>query len=149
MITPKDCLAKYGEPTPDFEKKFMEIYTVPDDIHELIVPLPKHIYMNIDMFVPFENALIDICNKGFADQIKEWGGCFMIRNQRGTGVNGIPAVKSLHSFGIAVDINVSTNQMGIVGDMSPELVKCFTDNGYDWGGDFQRKDYMHFQLKEI
>ena len=27
MITPKDCLAKYGEPTPDFEKKFMEIYT--------------------------------------------------------------------------------------------------------------------------
>jgi uncharacterized protein YifN (PemK superfamily) len=150
MITPARCIVTYGEPDTVFERKYMVIYTPPADIHELIVPLPAKIYMNIDMVQPFENALIDICNKGFADQIKEWGGCFMIRNQRGTGVNGIPAVKSIHSWGIACDINESTNPMYSKGNMSPELVKCFTDNGFDWGGTFgARVDPMHYQLKEI
>jgi hypothetical protein len=37
--------------------------------------------------------------------------------------------------------------------MTPKLsagfVKCFTDNGFEWGGYWQRKDGMHFQLKSI
>jgi len=145
MITPKDCLAKYGEPTPDFEKKFMEIYTVPDDIHELIVPLPKHIYMNIDMFVPFENALIDICNKGYYEQIKEWGGCFCIRSMRGI----IPPTRSIHSWAIAVDINETIYPQGIKLNFVPGYVQCFIDNGFDWGNGFPIYDPMHLELANI
>ena len=145
MITPAKCIVTYGEPNPEFERKYMGIYLPPADIHELIVPLPAKIYMNHDMMQHFENALIDVCNNGFADQIKEWGGCFMVRMQRGSNV------PSIHSWGVAFDINVSTNQMGTVGDMSPELVKCFTDNGFDWGGNFKgsRIDPMHYQIAEI
>jgi len=33
--------------------------------------------------------------------------------------------------------------------MSKELVSCFTDAGFDWGGTWERKDGMHFQLKNI
>jgi hypothetical protein len=33
--------------------------------------------------------------------------------------------------------------------LSPGFVKCFTDNGFEWGGTWKRKDPMHFQLAEI
>ena len=144
MITPAKCTIVYGDPNPEFERKYMGIYTVPDDIHEAIKPLPKRIYMNKDMMQPFENSLIDIFNNGLTEEIKEWGGCFMIRMMRGTNV------PSIHSWGIAFDINVSTNQMMQTPTLSPELVKCFTDNGFDWGGYFSpRTDGMHFQLKDV
>jgi hypothetical protein len=33
--------------------------------------------------------------------------------------------------------------------MSPELVACFKDAGFDWGGEWSKPDGMHFQLSAI
>jgi len=33
--------------------------------------------------------------------------------------------------------------------MSHELVQCFKDAGFDWGGDWTRPDGMHFQLAKL
>ena len=56
---------------------------------------------------------------------------------------------SLHSWGIAIDVNAAWNQLNMTPTLSPEFVKCFIDAGFDWGGTWQRKDGMHFQLKSI
>ena len=66
-------------------------------------------------------------------------------------------VLSLHSFGIAVDINPSANPScgiteacrcynDLVTDMPTEFVQAFKDAGFDWGGDWvEHPDPMHFE----
>jgi hypothetical protein len=56
---------------------------------------------------------------------------------------------SLHSWGIAIDVNAAWNGLGKEPTLTPEFVKCFTDAGFDWGGTWKRKDGMHFQLSNI
>lgn len=61
-----------------------------------------------------------------------------------------PRALSFHSWGVAIDINPSTNPNCPVGetcefDLTKEAVKAFTGNGFSWGGDWSSlKDYMHF-----
>ena len=143
MITPQDCLDRFGEPTPDFERKNMIVFITPDDLHNAIRPLPAKIYMNRALAEPFQNALTALIEAGAADEINEWGGCFNIRKMRGSNQ------PSIHSWGIAIDINVSTNQLGQEPQLSDTVVQAFTDNGFDWGGDWARKDGMHFQLTSL
>ncbi|MCS7317821.1 MAG: M15 family metallopeptidase [Candidatus Dojkabacteria bacterium] len=57
---------------------------------------------------------------------------------------------SNHTFGIALDLNVSTNPYtnlcSVKFDMPPEVVKVFERNGFRWGGRYSAKaDYMHFE----
>ena len=103
--------------------------------------------MNKDMMQPFENALIDVCNKVFYDQIKECGGCFCVRNMRGVK----PPTKSIHSWAIACDINETIYPQRMKLDFVPDYIQCFIDNGFDWGNGFPLADPMHLQLqlKEI
>ena len=56
---------------------------------------------------------------------------------------------SLHSWGIAIDVNAFENGLNMTPKLSPGFVKCFTDNGFYWGGNFKRKDGMHFELNSI
>jgi len=50
---------------------------------------------------------------------------------------------------INVDVNAFENAMGKEPKLSSGFVKCFTDAGFDWGGNWKRKDGMHFQLAKI
>ena len=71
------------------------------------------------------------------------GNCFNIRQQRGS------SKASLHSWGLAIDINASWNARGSPSTLSDGLVMCFKDAGFDWGGDFEFIDAMHFQLSKF
>jgi D-alanyl-D-alanine carboxypeptidase len=70
-------------------------------------------------------------------ELDDWS--YQNRNVRGE------AIKSNHSFGIAVDINALTNPLGTAGDMPEEVVRQWEAEGGEWGGDWQRPDPMHYE----
>ena len=56
---------------------------------------------------------------------------------------------SMHAFGLAFDINVSTNYLGTKGDLDPRLVEIIERWGFEWGGRWERPDPMHFELVRL
>ena len=140
MITSKDCLAKYGDPIVN-EAHYMRLWDVPSELEHGAIP--KRLYCNKDMIEPLSAALKNVNDRGLSDQVKTWDGCFNVRKKRGG------TTMSLHSWGMAIDINAAWNQFGKAPTMSPELVKCFTDAGFDWGGVWAKRDGMHFQVSTL
>jgi hypothetical protein len=142
MVTSKQCFAKWGDPAITAnELKYMTVWDVPAAL-ELGV-IPKKLYCNKLMVEPLTKAFNNIINRNLISQLKTWDGCFNVRKKRGA------SSASLHSWGIAIDINAAWNGFGKKPTMSPELVKCFTDAGFDWGGVWSKPDGMHFQLSNI
>lgn len=139
MVTSAQCYKKYGEPAID--NKWLTLWDVPPILE--IGFIPKRIYCNKDLVVPLMKAFTNLCATGYVTEIKTWDGCFNIRKKRGL------KSMSLHSWGIAVDINAFENGLGMIPKLSPGFVECFTDAGFDWGGNWTRKDGMHFQLSSI
>ena len=99
----------------------------------------RKIIMNKDMVTPFTTATNLLISEGCIKFIHSYGGCFNIRNVRGG--NQISA----HAYGLAVDINPDTNPLGKPGAMHQDVVDCFEEAGFVWGGNFKRIDGMHFQ----
>lgn len=95
------------------------------------------------MVGPLSAAFSNLIHRGFVSELKTWDGCFNIRKIRGGNA------MSLHSWGIAVDVNAFENGLSKEPKLSAGFVKCFTDAGFDWGGTWTRKDGMHFQLARI
>lgn len=138
MITSKDCFAKYGDPSTE---KHMVVWDVPPEL-ELGV-IPKKIYCNKAMVEPLAQAFKNIITRGLIHELKTWDGCFNIRQKRGA------TSQSIHSWGLAIDINAAWNGFGKTPSMSKALVKCFTDACFDWGGVWTKPDGMHFQLSKL
>ena len=139
MVTSKDAYRKYGRPSK--WNKWMTFWDVP--AHLEVGVIPKKLMCNKDLVKPLSAALQNLITRGFVKELKTWDGCFNIRRKRG----GLSL--SLHSWGIAVDVNAFENCFGCKTKLSPGFVKCFTDAGFDWGGTWRKKDGMHFQLKSI
>ena len=138
MVTSAQCLKKYGDPT---KESGMVVWDIPTNLE--IGVIPKKLYCNKDMVQPLTNALTNLIQRGKIGELKTWDGCFNIRKKRGL------SSMSLHSWGLAIDVNAAWNQLNMTPTLSPEFVKCFTDAGFDWGGTWTRKDGMHFQLATI
>jgi hypothetical protein len=138
MVTSKQALAKYGDPNL---QKAMVMWDVPGYME--IGVIPKRIYCNRDMIEPLSKAFHNLIQTGHVSELKTWDGCFNIRKKRGL------SSMSLHSWGIAIDVNAFENGLNQTPKLSPGFVKCFTDAGFDWGGVWKRKDGMHFQLNKI
>lgn len=143
MVTSKDCLAKYGQPNAAMEYKHMILWNVPAYINAALPALPNKVYCNKDLVQPLQEAFKNIISRGLIHQLKTWDGCFNIRTKRGGKTH------SLHSWAIAIDINAAWNGFGKKPQMGLELVKCFTDAGFEWGGTWSKPDGMHFQLQTI
>ena len=142
MVTSKQCWAKWGDPSiTSNEVKYMTVWDIPADVEH--GHIPKKLYCNHALIDPLYRALKNVNDRGLVDQIKTWDGCFNVRKKRGA------TSQSLHSWGIAVDINATWNGFNKKPTMSPELVKCFTDAGLDWGGTWSKPDGMHFQLSKL
>lgn len=140
MVTSKDCFKKYGDPE---KENNMGVFYFREIIRINIPSIPVRIYCNNDLWMPLLKALENVIIRRLSDQIKTWDGCFNIRRKRGA------TSMSLHSWGIAIDINAAWNRFGQKPTMSKELVQCFKDAGFDWGGDWSIPDGMHFQLSKI
>lgn len=142
MVTSKQCFDRWGDPlTTHDEGVYMTMWDVPT--HLEIGVIPKRIYCNKAMITPLTNAFTNLIERGCVTELKTWDGCFNIRKKRGL------ASQSLHSWGIAIDVNAFENQLNQKPKLTPAFVKCFTDAGFDWGGNWTRLDGMHFQLNKI
>jgi hypothetical protein len=162
MVTDKDCIDKWGEPKEKNVKweiaTGLAIWTPLDMLSPVELKeyressaFPGKIYMNKLMVAPFTQAIRTLIDQELFFDIKSWDGCFYIRKMK-TIKNGKQVFSnrwSLHSWGIAFDIDASWNSQGSHGEMDPKIVQVFKDSGFDWGGDFTIKDYMHFQLNKI
>jgi hypothetical protein len=90
-------------------------------------------------------ALTEIEAEGLADRIYQYGGCYVPRF-----IDRDPGKPlSMHAFGLAIDVNTPTNQLGTQGDMDPRVVEIFERWGFVWGGRWSRPDPMHFELGRL
>lgn len=94
-----------------------------------------------------EGALAEIVAKGLRSSIdvaitNRYGGCFVGRYNRLAGLFGAP---SRHAFGMAIDMNTTTNQQWSTPHMNCDVVRIFRKWGFAWGGNFWPTDGMHFE----
>lgn len=162
MISIEQFIAKYGNPEVDaktFEDKWMEEWTMPDDLHVLIPVLPKVIYLNKDIAQPTEITLRALVAANVHKEIKTYEGCWVIRNQRGS------TKPSTHGLGIAYDLNSPWNPFKIRGNetdaqwaqvrkdivkWSPAFLQIWRDTGWSCGADWNHRiDGMHFQWNSL
>jgi len=139
MVTSAQALKKYGQPSSSNPN--LVLWDVPTELE--IGLIPKRIYCNKDLVGPLSKAFKALIDTGHVKELKTWDGCFNIRKKRGL------TSMSLHSWAIAVDMNAFENGLNQTPKLSAGFVKCFTDNGFEWGGAWSRKDGMHFQLAKI
>jgi len=136
LLTSTECISRYGAA---YKESNMVLWDVPTELE--IGVIPNRIYCNRDMLIPLTLAFKALINTGYVKELKTWDGCFNIRQKRGA------TTPSLHSWGVAIDVNAAWNGFGKRPTLSAGFVKCFTDAGFDWGGVWSKPDGMHFQLK--
>lgn len=142
--------AKFGMPDKAFLRKWMVMHDMPADITDIMPVVPKRLYMNKVLIIPLENALRNLIIRGKAKELKTWDGLYNNRPIRGYekkfAATQDPKYLSSHAWGTAIDVNAAWNGLGKTPTLSAGFVKCFTDNGFVWGGTFKRKDGMHMEL---
>lgn len=117
------------------------------NIASATVPIIGEVTCHRVMIPQLAAALAEIERDGLASLIRpeEYAGCyaprFIDRNPN------LPL--SNHAFGLAVDLNTGTNQLGTPGDMDPRVVAIFEKWGFEWGGHWERPDPMHFELARL
>lgn len=129
----------------------MTMFDIDDRVNKANPVIPNRIYIN-RLFAPFVNAmLIELMEKNLLSEIKTWDGAFCVRKKRGL------ASLSMHSWGIAMDLNAAHNPLGysyndcISKGLKPfsnefiDVCRKYTDCGADW----KRADRMHFQMKSL
>lgn len=85
---------------------------------------------------------IEAAGLGHLIDPSQYGGCWVPRH-----IDFNPAKPiSMHGWGLAVDMNVSTNGLAQVPTMDPRIVAIFDKWGFVWGGRWRRPDGMHFEL---
>lgn len=111
------------------------------------VPILGRVTCHRVMLSQLRAALREIVDGGLADAInvRDYGGCYVPRfigHDPGKGL-------SLHTWGVAIDLNVAGNQRGTAGDIDRRVVAIFKKWGFAWGGDWEWSDPMHFELAAI
>jgi peptidoglycan hydrolase-like protein with peptidoglycan-binding domain len=105
-----------------------------------------NVTMHAKMVPVMKAVLEDAQKKDLLKHIKTFDGMYpgFVRNKKDavTGKELQPPQPSVHSWGIAFDINANPRP----GKVHPDLVKHFKEWGFTWGGDFKSNfDPMHFQ----
>ncbi|MGA9799101.1 MAG: M15 family metallopeptidase [Terriglobales bacterium] len=133
-----------GQLDPRWQAEFLERVTLPFPLR--LSWDPSHTVNQMTchrrMTGTFASVLNRIQELGLCGKVTSFGGCFAFRPQR-TG-----SKLSVHSWGIAVDLNPPSNPQGSPGDMDTGIIDIFLAAGFEWGGTWQGKarDPMHFQF---
>jgi hypothetical protein len=111
------------------------------------MPIIGEVTGNKGMLPQLRAALDEVVASHLADKIHpgEYGGCYVPRFIAHDPAKGL----SLHSWGIAVDLNVPGNLRGTVGQMDRRVVAIFKRWGFAWGGDWNYTDPMHFEMDRV
>ncbi|GAA1905462.1 hypothetical protein GCM10009737_02870 [Nocardioides lentus] len=118
---------------------------VEENIRTEEVPILGAVTCHKVMLPQLRAAFTEVVTRGLADEINpdEYAGCYYPRFIAGS------SSLSLHSFGIAVDLNVPGNQRGTVGDIDRDVVAIMKKWGFAWGGDWSFTDPMHFEMDRL
>lgn len=154
----KDFYKAFGDPTKKKFQNTLVIWDVPTEIE--IGVIPKRIYCHPLLIAPLERAFRNLIVRGYVNELKTWDGCWNCRPIRGEEqrynalmvagrIEEAINLLSIHSWANAIDVNASENGLGKKPKLSKGFVKCFTDAGFEWGGNWPRQDGMHFQLASL
>jgi hypothetical protein len=76
-------------------------------------------------------------------RLDDWGYCYR-------DIRGVTGKLSNHSSGTAIDLNATQHPLGKMGTFPNEkvpMIRALAKKwGLIWGGDFSRKDEMHFEI---
>lgn len=125
----------------------------PGWVHKNITPrrffsgIPVRAACNQRVWAPIQGALNEVKRLGLDDLIdvdntNKYGGCFYARLNR---VSGDLGYLSRHSWGMAFDMNTTTNSQGRPPNLDCRIVRIFRKWGFAWGGNFTPSDGMHFE----
>ena len=87
-------------------------------------------------------AMRELEARGLAGSVRSFDGCYVPRFIERNPSRSV----SLHTWGIAFDLNARTNMPGSNGDMDMNVVNVMKRWGFRWGGDWSYSDPMHFEL---
>ena len=109
--------------------------------------IPIKAACNVNVRAAMQGALSEVMRQGLGKYVdvnntNAYGGCFYPRYNRLAGKLGY---LSRHSWGMALDMNTSTNVQGGVPHMDCRIVRIFRHWGFAWGGNFTPSDGMHFE----
>lgn len=139
----------FGEPDTDgvFAKSYLQTCDLPEFAAALAHvrdyegnPWGHRIYCNYVLIDPLKRAFGLLVSRGLADELKTYDGCFNIRRS----ITG--TIRSMHSWGLAVDFNAAQNPYGGPVAFSDDFIKCFAECGFEAGALWSTPDGMHFQL---
>jgi D-alanyl-D-alanine carboxypeptidase-like protein len=108
------------------------------------VPILGKVQCNRALFPQLRGALAEVEREGLAKFIvrKDYAGCYSGRFLNRNPEAGI----SHHAWGVALDINASTNQFGQSPHQDPRVVSIFRTWGFTWGGRWLLPDGMHLEF---
>jgi hypothetical protein len=115
---------------------------VATNIQSTTVPILGRVTCHRLMIPQLRGALQDVVNAGLSSSLHSYDGCYVPRFIEHNPSHAI----SLHTWGIAIDMDASTNYRGIKGTMDPKVVTIFKRWGFRWGGDWSYTDPMHFEI---
>lgn len=146
-VTEQRLTARYGDPHQEaaFVARNILQYKLPDWLRP---HWPRYdgktvtsIQINRAIIPHLEAVMRDLIALGLIHELKEYGGGYNYRKQRGADA------LSLHAFGVALDFNQHTNTLGGRVTFSAAFLAVWRAHGWTVGADFhgKRVDGMHYE----
>jgi hypothetical protein len=107
------------------------------------MPILGRVTCHRRMLAPLRRALAELERRGLARLVDagDYAGCFA------PGTIGTSGGISLHTWGVAIDLNARANPYGARSRQDPRLVRALARHGFAWGGRWPTPDAMHFEYR--
>lgn len=146
VLTQAEIKQRFGEfsytPMPDGTLRIDPAWEA-EHLVTTVVPLLGQLRCHRTIVDALGAAMQQLVDDGLGHLVlsDSFGGCW---NPRHIGPDeGL----SRHSWGIAVDINVSKNPTGVHAAMDERVVEALEGNGFTWGGRWLVPDPAHFECR--